>query len=386
MTNLSGSQYARGGLPNPPPSAGLSNPAGAHCDVLDLDDVERFRALDPDGMLGHIAGLPAQCQRAWERVSEVELPSDYADVRAVVITGMGGSAIGGDLVRTLVLRECAIPVVVSRGYHLPAFVGPDTLLVGSSYSGNTEETLAAFAEGLARGAKGLAITSGGRLAEIADGQSLPLIHIDYQAQPRAALAHSFIPLVGVLTRLGLIADKGAQLTEAVQVMGAVQAEIGPTVPTQENAAKRLAQRLHGHLPLVYGAEHLSEVGRRWKGQFNENGKAWAAYEVMPEANHNAVVGYENPPAMATMAFVVLLTSELYHSKVQARYRVTREILADRGVSCQEVAAQGASPLAQMLSSIHFGDYVSYYLAMLYEIDPTPVETIVYLKRRLAKSN
>ncbi len=354
--------------------------------MTDLDDLGQFRALDADDMLGHVAALPTQCQRAWERISVVDLPADYSDVQAVVITGMGGSAIGGDLVRTLVLQECTVPLLVSRSYRVPAFVGPDTLLVGSSYSGNTEETLAAFEQGLARRAKGLVIASGGQLAELANGRGLPVIPIDYQSQPRAALGHSLILLLGVLDRLGFIADKGPDVAEAVQVMKAVRAEIGPTVPTEENAAKSLAQRLHGCLPLVYGAEHLAEVGRRWKGQFNENSKAWAGYEIMPEANHNVVSGYDNPPAMAERAFVVLLTSDRYHSQVQVRYRVTREVVEGKGVSCQEVAARGTSLLAQMLSSIHFGDYVSCYLAMLYGVDPTPIETISYFKRRLAQES
>ncbi|HIC93803.1 MAG TPA: bifunctional phosphoglucose/phosphomannose isomerase, partial [Anaerolineae bacterium] len=235
-----------------------------------------------------------------------------------------------------------------------------------------------------RGAKLLAITTDGRLVERARELGVPLLTFSYQSQPRAALGHSLIPLVGVLVKLGLVADKSADLEEAARVMEALQEEIGGAVPLAENPAKRLARRLHGHLPVVYGAGPLAEVARRWKTQFNENSKAWSFFEQLPELNHNAVVGYQFPADLAEKVVIVMLTSPLDHPRHRVRFRVTREILARRGIACEEVEARGQSPLAQMLSLVHFGDYVSFYLAMLYEVDPTPVEVIAYLKERLAQ--
>jgi glucose/mannose-6-phosphate isomerase len=211
-----------------------------------------------------------------------------------------------------------------------------------------------------------------------------LLTFSYQSQPRAALGHSFTLLLGVVGKLGLIADKSADLEEAIAVMEALQGEIRETVPMTQNPAKQLARKLYGHLPFVYGAGVLSEVAHRWKTQFNENSKAWGVFDVLPELNHNTVVGYEFPADLAEKAMVVMLTSPLEHPRTQVRLRVTGEILTRRGVAWETIEARGHSPLAHMLSTIHFGDYVSYYLAMLYEVDPTPVEIIAYLKERLAQ--
>ena len=352
--------------------------------MINLDDLDLLKRLDPDGMLARIAELPQQCRDAWANVQAFGLPGDYAQVDGIVIAGMGGSAIGGDLVRCLAEPECPVPILISRDYTLPAFVGPGTLVIASSYSGSTEETLSAFAQARERGAKLLAITTGGKLARQAMEWGAPLLTFSYQSQPRAALGHLFTLLLGVVGRLGLIADKSVDLEEAIVVMESLQGEIKETVPTAQNPAKQLARKLYGHLPFVYGAGVLSEVAHRWKTQFNENSKAWGVFDVLPELNHNTVLGYEFPADLAENAVVVMLTSSLDHPRTQVRFQVTDEILARRGVAWETIEARGRSPLAHVLSTIHLGDYVSYYLAMFYEVDPTPVEIIAYLKERLAQ--
>jgi len=350
-----------------------------------LDDLLLFKKQDPGDMLRRVGELPWQCRDAWSRVMSLELPEDERPVRNIVILGIGGSAIGGDLLRTLVASECPVPIVVNRDYTLPAFVGPETLAIASSYSGNTEETLTALALAHRAGARLVAFTTGGKVAARAREWGIPLFSYDYAAQPRAALGYSLIPLLGLLNKLGLVSDKAADVEEAAGVMEAWQGEICETVPFEQNAAKQLAVRLKDRLPMVYGGGYLSEVARRWKGQFNENAKHWGAFEQMPELNHNAVVGYDWPGEMAEKIFVVMLRSSLDTPRNQVRFKVTAEILAHKGVACQAVHARGQSPLAQMLSAIHFGDYVSYYLTMLNGADPTPVETINYLKGRLAEA-
>jgi glucose/mannose-6-phosphate isomerase len=191
-------------------------------------------------------------------------------------------------------------------------------------------------------------------------------------------------LIGVVQKLGFIGDKFPDLEEAIAVMEALQGEIGKAVPLSRNPAKQLAKRLYGHLPVVYGSGYLAEVAHRWKTQFNENAKAWSFFEQLPELNHNAVVGYQFPEELAERILVVMLVSSLDHPRNKARFQVAQEILTRRGIVYQTVVARGKSPLAQMLSAIHFGDYVSFYLAMLYKADPTPVEVIDYLKQRLAQ--
>ena len=185
---------------------------------MDLDDPTRFGELDPNGMLEHIGELPQQCRAAWALTQELELPPAYEAVRHIVILGMGGSAIGGALLQGLMAENCAIPITVVRDYVLPAFVrGPDYLVVGCSYSGNTEETLSAFGEAMERGVWPAAVTTGGALAALAQEKGIPLVRFDYQAQPRAVLGYSFTLLLGLCCQLGLVRDYSADLEEAAQV-------------------------------------------------------------------------------------------------------------------------------------------------------------------------
>ncbi|MCL5266182.1 MAG: bifunctional phosphoglucose/phosphomannose isomerase [Chloroflexi bacterium] len=352
--------------------------------MIQLDAPDQLRQIDREGMIDRIAELPRQCLDAWNIAQKVTLPADYSVVDGVVVLGMGGSAIGGDLVRTLIADELKVPMQVVRDYDLPAFVGPNTLVVASSYSGSTEETITAFNGAIARKSKVLAITTGGKIKDMAQRMSFPLVVFDYKAQPRAALGFSFVLLLGVLQKLGLVSEVRG-LDEAVQVMERSRARMEPAQPAASNPAKQMAQRIHGRLPIVYGGGLLSEVARRWKGQMNENSKAWSYFEVMPELNHNAVVGYEFPKDLASKLVVIFLDSNLIHPRTRLRYRITQDILTKRGVSFEVVEAEGTSPLAQMMSSIYVGDYVSYYLAILNRVDPTPVDVISYLKQELARA-
>jgi len=353
---------------------------------MNLDDPTRFGELDPNGMLERIGELPQQCRAAWALTQELELPPAYEAVRHIVILGMGGSAIGGALLQGLMAENCAIPITVVRDYVLPAFVrGPDYLVVGCSYSGNTEETLSAFGEAMERGVRPAAVTTGGALAALAQEKGIPLVRFDYQAQPRAVLGYSFTLLLGLSCQLGLVRDYSADLEEAAQVMEKWQAEIGPQVPTTRNAAKSLAGRIADRLPVVYGAGFLATVANRWKTQFNENSKHWAFFESLPELNHNAVVGFGIPPAVRERTIVLMLRSSLDYPRVQTRWEVTRELLRRKGVVAETLQGRGESRLAHMLSLIHFGDYVSFYLSLLNGVDPTPVETIAFLKQRLAEA-
>lgn len=349
-----------------------------------LDDRELFRQLDPSGMGQRIQELPQACRDAWREAASVALPDAYYRAERIVIAGMGGSAIGGDLLRGLAELECRVPVQVQRDYRLPAYVDEHTLVIAVSYSGGTEETLSAVADAFERRAMVLTVTSGGQIAELASMHRLPLYRITYQSPPRAALGYSFVPLVALLDRLGFLSDKQKDVEEAAQVMERILADAGPDRPLAENAAKQLAERLHGKLPVIYGSGFLADVARRWKTQINENSKAWAFFETLPELHHNAIVGYPLPADLRERLQVVLLRSSLLHPRTLIRYPITTELLSRQNIPYDVVEAQGESALAQILSSVLFGDYVSYYLAILYGVDPWPVEAIDYLKGELAK--
>jgi len=324
--------------------------------MVDLDNASVYRQFDKSGMLNHLHGFPQQCQKAWENVNRFKLPREHSRISSVVIAGMGGSAIGGDIVRRLALAESKVP--------------------------NTEETLSAFTASLGTGAKKLAITSGGKLKDLAGKEGVPTFVIEYQAPPRAAFPHSFMPLLGIFQKLGLLAEKSADVQESAHVLNKLSADLIETSPLASNPAKQLASRLWGRLAVIYGAEILSEVAQRWKGEFNENSKAWAFFESFPELNHNAAVGYKFPVEVKDKMIVLILRSSLLGARNLLRYEATAKLLTKAGISYQLVEAGGRSALAQMLSLVLLGDYSSFYLAILNEVDPSSTDAINFVKQYL----
>jgi len=352
----------------------------------DLDNPQVYKQYDPEGMLTHLHKTPELCQQAWQMAMEFTLPPDYSEVSKVVILSMGGSAIGGDLASNLVASEAKLPILVHRDYNLPAFIDSKTLLIASSYSGMTEEILSSFGQALETDSKKLAITTGGKLKNMAEERKIPVFSFNYKAPPRAALPFSLLPIIGSLQKLGFISDKSADVTETVKVLEKLSRRISEDVPLHQNPAKQLAHSLYSRLPIIYGAGILSEVARRWKTQLNENSKAWAFYEFFSELNHNAVVGYQFPPELADKIMVILLRSAHLHKRIQLRYQLTCQLLEQAKVSYQIVDGEGNSQLSQLMSLVLFGDYISYYLAILNKIDPTPVKAIDYLKEQLKDYN
>ncbi|MGB9723001.1 MAG: bifunctional phosphoglucose/phosphomannose isomerase [Chloroflexia bacterium] len=349
-----------------------------------LDREEVYRRFDPSEARKRIFDLAGQCREAW-RIVQAWQPSLLAfPPRAVVVAGMGGSAIGGDLLAALARDLATVPIFVHRNYGLPAWTNAQTLVLASSYSGNTEETLSSAAEAFRRGAPLVAVTTDGELARRASEWGASLLKFDYPAQPREALGYSLLLLLGILVRLDLLPDMSPEIEESIAVLETLRAEIEPAVPSEKNPAKELASWLHGGLPTIYGSDLFAPVARRWKGQFNENSKSWAFFEELPEMDHNAVTGTANPPSLAGRVRALFLTSEHDHPRNRLRQEVTRRLFEEAGVPCRTVAGRGKSPLAQVLSTVLLGDATSYYLAMLYRVDPTAIPAIHALKRALAE--
>ncbi len=351
---------------------------------MNLDDPSLFHEFDPDDMLGHIRALPDQVEVAWELAQEYPLPPEPDRISRIVVVGMGGSAIGGELVSALVADEFRMPIVSVRGYELPAFAaGPETLVISCSHSGNTEETLTASAMALERETQLVAITTGGKLAAFAREHGLPLWTYDYRSQPRAALGYGMTLILGLISRLGG-ASLRSQVTEAVAVMRGNLPALDADSPSGQNPAKQMALALVGKLPVVYGAGIMGPVAHRWKTQLNENSKSWAEFEVMPELNHNAVVGISHPEWIGDRVTVVMLRSKYDSPRIARRFDLTEQLLRNAGIEVYHIDGIGEGRLAQMMSALHYGDFVSFYLAMAYEVDPTPVEPIAWLKARLAE--
>lgn len=352
---------------------------------FDLDDLVSYKIADPSGMLRHIHNIPDLCRKAWLQAQSIDIPQDYKAINKVIFLGMGGSAIGGDLLSSLVRNECRVPILVSRDYIPPAFVDADTLVIASSYSGTTEETIAAFKAVMSTGAKKLVMTSGGQLGQMAKDNGIPTFIFDYKSPPRSALPLSLIALVNFVHQLELVGDKSADVLEACNVLCSVNEKINETVSKSLNAAKQMAGKLKGNIAVIYGGEHLSKVATRWKTQINETAKAWAFNAAFPELNHNDATGYECPDEMRDKLFVIMLRSSGQHPRVQMRYGITGNLLEQSGVRYEIVDTLGSSKLAQMMSLISMGDYVSYYLALLYGKDPYKIEAVEYLKSEMGKS-
>jgi glucose/mannose-6-phosphate isomerase len=357
---------------------------------MNLDDLSRFKELDPQGMLAHIDGLPDQLQSAWDSSQKQALefadgtsPS-ASDIRQVVISGMGGSAIGADLVAAAVMDTCPVPICVHRDYGLPAFAkGPETLVICSSHSGNTEETLSSFEIAMGNGCRVLAVSTGGKLAQKAKQADIPVWQFEHKGQPRAAVGFSFGLILGALSRFGLVPDAGADISGAVQAMKSQQAALAAELPVSKNPAKRLAGQLMGRWVTVVGAGVLAPVARRWKGQLNEVAKAVANFEFIPEADHNTLAGIQNPAEVIPPHVITLfLRSPSEHPRNRLRLKMTRKNYMLEGLNVDGYMAKGNSPFAHIWTALHFGDYMAYYLAMAYEIDPTPVAALESLKAAL----
>jgi len=351
-------------------------------DTTVIESVERIRAADPGNMLDRIKDLPKKVRDAWTIARAAQLPPAHGDVRNITVAGMGGSAIGGDLAAALLAGELKVPMSVHRDYGLPAYVGRDSLVIASSYSGNTEESLSSFEEAQRRGARVLVLTTGGKIAELARAAKYPVITFSYPAQPRAALGYSLGLVLGALTRLGFVRDLSSDIDAALADVAKLEERVHEGART--NDAKKLAIELYGRIIFAYGGGVLGVMARRVKGQWNENAKNWGAFDVLPELNHNGVVGFPHPDIARDALTVLLLRSDRDNPRHKLRFDVTRELLDRANIPHKTLQFSGANMLSEVLQLTLFTDYVSFYVALLNGVDPSPVKSIDYLKERLAK--
>lgn len=351
-----------------------------------LDSPDAYERLDPAGLYGRIAALPSQIEDAWRAASVLALPDQLRGCDRIVVLGMGGSGIGGSLLRALALDLGAkTPVDVVRGYVLPAYVDPRSLVLASSNSGNTEEVVATFDQARRANAKCVAITTGGLLLAAARKQGVPALTFAWDGEPRSALGWSFASLIAICSRVALLPDIEPDLPPALAHMRSLVEQIGRDVPETQNAAKQLARRLRGKLPVFVAAEALAPVAYRWCTQVNENAKSWAMAAELPEMNHNAPLGYGAPADVVASMYAVLLRHAGTHKRTARRVDLTLEQMRAAGVAAEGIDVPGPSILAQMLWAIQLGDFVSYYLGLLYGVDPSEMRALEWIKARLAGS-
>lgn len=353
-------------------------------EAITLDDAAVVGRIDRSDMLGRVRELPRQLALSRRVVAATELPAALGEVDAICVLAMGGSAIGAELVAGVAGDRLRVPLVVHRDYGLPGWVGERTLVIAASHSGETVETVSAFTEARSRGLRPVVIGTGGRLGELATADGLPCLRYQAPGQPRAAIGFGIGLVHELLARIGLFAEPDP-LGPAVEAVESLLERNAPSVDTEASPAKQLAWSIFGRIPVIYGAGAMAPVAHRWKTQLNENGKAWAAFEPMPEANHNAIEGSLNPRELSDAVYVVELRDPQEAPEIAARYAVVNELLGERATNRSVVWAEGPSPLARVLSSVALGDLVSVYLAILYQTDPTPVTLLAMLKERLARS-
>ncbi|MBS3813039.1 bifunctional phosphoglucose/phosphomannose isomerase [Candidatus Bipolaricaulota bacterium] len=342
-----------------------------------LNDTLKMKEMDPQGMLEDLDGFPEQCQEAVSIGRELDVPLDISQYDRLIVTGMGGSAIAGNLLERLV----DLPVITNRGYKLPNYVTGDDLLLGISYSGNTEETLAALEDGISRGMKAACLTTGGKMERLCNREAVPLIKIPTGHQPRASTGYILFPLLELLREEGLAGtlDLDGLIDDLTEMREAWGSEVG----LEDNASKRLAEEFDGKVPIIYGTKYNTEaVAYRWKTQVNENAKQPAFWNVFPELNHNETVGYEMTDTLMENGKALILTNGFDSSRNEKRMRIIQEIFEGEGIPFAKNVAPQGDKFTEILGQVYFGDYFSVYLALLNGSDPSPVRLIEDFKKKL----
>lgn len=350
------------------------------------EDLLRHYRVDVGRMLDLVAGLPGQIEQAWKSMRGFTPPA-VRGKGPLIVCGMGGSAIGGKLLRDLVRHESPVPIHLESTYALPAFAGRSTPTVCVSYSGNTEEVLSCFQNALMRECPAIVLTSGGRLAAEAERAGVPAIIVPGGMAPRAALGHIFVPLLALASKWGFCEVSDEEIDAAVRRSRKLAEKHSIAGDAVESRALQLAKRLYGKIPLVYSGDGLlASAAYRWKCQFNENAKTMAFANNFPELGHNEIVGWEAPERMLGEYFLIMLRDAEDHPRVQrgmeAAYRML-EPLAGGAVLVESEGEKGrAGRLARLLSIVLLGDFTSVYLAVEYGKDPTPIEHIERIKAEL----
>lgn len=296
---------------------------------------------------------------------------------SILFCGLGGSAISGDLLSDYLYGELNIPFIVVRGYNLPAFVNEKTLVIISSYSGNTEETISCFEQALKRKSQIVVITSGGKIEEIASSKKNPVIKIPGGFQPRYALGFSFYSLLKLIQELGF-ADENKNVTDTINVWKRRSNDY----KGDNNYALQIAEQLVGFIPVIYSAEYLSSAGYRFKCQLNENAKLQAFYHTLPEMNHNEIVGWESYKEKQFQTKVIFLLDKEYHPQIKKRFDTLKELLSKKAIEVLMISSNEENKKVRIMDLIFLADWISFYASVLRGFDPSEIDFINRMKQRL----
>lgn len=353
---------------------------------MNWDSIEEIKSLDKGNYLGSVKEFLSQVQQAWQETKQVVVPAEYSQVNNLVINGMGGSALGARVVKALLTDKLKIPFEIINSYSVPAFVDSRTLFIFSSYSGTTEEVLATVDEVCERHAKCLGITMGGQLGELLTAKNIPFYQIkpDYNpsGQPRAGVGYAIAGILGLLNQAKLLSLDENELIKALSALEEISRQWQPEVPENQNLAKQLARKLNEKIAVLVGAEFLEGSLHVFRNQLNETAKNFADYFVLSELNHHLMEGLAFPKSNPQNLVFLFLESALFHSRIQKRVAITREVVEKNQIPTVTYSCVGENRLTQALEVIVLGSWVSFYLAILHHIDPSFIPWVDYFKNKL----
>jgi glucose/mannose-6-phosphate isomerase len=347
-----------------------------------LDDPSKIAQIDKGNMLQYCVDAAEHYGEAEKAAQKISL--SYPKPESVIVAGMGGSAIGGELLKDWAREKAQMPIEVNRDYALPGYANQKTLTVIVSYSGETEETLSAFLDAVKRKCMIFCVSSGGTLLEYAEKLDVPYVRVPAGMPPRAALPYLFVPLLVAMNKMQVVSGVSEELSEATKLLAHIGSENAANVPVKDNPAKTLAVAINGSVPVVYGFGVFRGVAQRFKTQFNENSKMPSKWEYFSELNHNEIVGWEEAGETARCFSTIFMRDKAEPAEIRTRIETTRELMPATSKKF-EVWSRGNSELAKMLSTVLAGDFMSVYLAILRSVDPTPVKTISLLKQKMKQS-
>lgn len=343
-----------------------------------LDNTNEINQIDKDDMLSFLETIVEHYRKAEKNSRKLSL--NYPKPSNILIAGMGGSAIGGELLKDWAKNKIKVPIEIIRDYSLPSYVNEKSLVFVLSYSGETEESLSAFSDALKKDCMLCCIGSGGNLIKYAKRADLPYLTVPSGMPPRAALPYMFTPLLMAMEKSNLY-KVSEELIEAIKVLGSISKENSLKIPTNNNYSKNLALKIGSSIPVIYGFGIYSSVARRFKQQFNENSKIPSRWDIFSELNHNEIVGWEQSRKFSKFYSTIFLRAKNESKQIKSRIELTKSLLAATSKTF-EVWGKGENDLAKMLSMICIGDFASIYHAIMNKIDPTPVNTIIQLKKKL----
>jgi len=359
-----------------------------------LDKPEELEKIDKSNMLNLCVKTPEHCQDAIQRDKKIKIPNDakvskkitikYKKPKNIIITGMGGSAIGGEILQDWLQDKLPIPIQICRNYTLPAYANRNTLVFAISCSGETEETLNAFIDAIRRKCMTITISSGGHLLSFSESLQIPHVTIPNGRPPRAAIPYIFFPLPILLEKMDILSNTEKDIQETIRVLKKVREENSPQIPTKKNISKVLALELKETIPAIYGFGQFRAIAHRMKTQFNENSKLLSVYDVFPELNHNEAVGWEVSEDLAKKFSVTLIRDHDEPPEIKHRIEMTKMLALHKAQKILEIYARGKGRLAKMFSVLLVGDFVSVFLAILRGVDPAPVKTIDLIKREMSR--